>query len=643
MTTTLPTIKGFAWDVSKATHVVNPALNMSGTAIATGDWMVLVWSYQAATSLRPPTLAAPWRERIAPVGFGTMGWALWSGIRGAADTTYTIPTVVGNTNTPNWMLVWGSGPGPSENAWVQGATGSRAGQPTQFEATAPSITAPEGSLVLVVGAERTGGTETLGTIVPDNGFTSFALANPTTSTPYVAYKSYPNGGATGNTKVVWPFSHANNAQILQLAIPGVPSTTKFDPTGMNFWNPATGSWVTPSRGNKGDQGVQGSVGAAASERATSVAYRALGASHTLNPGPGWTNMEFSATPMAGEVNSPIVAQNSAGSPFWRFLKTGAYLVTVTMWLNAGSPPVGGRASMVLFRNRPTENLPWAQNAFGQNGQGAQTLTSLVLAQPSDSWYVALFRSAGASSTHSTDMYVAPVGPCRTGVWDYATISDHADYNSGGSTVTVYSITPPNTTVTGDWLYLVHMNYYSTTNPVVTPPVGWELVVPQQARYTSPEGISFGIWRRKFVPGDICNVNLSLATYVRATLLVIRQANDDLPTLSAFVAPRGPANPSKITVPGGVINSSSVSIAMQHVPNQWVAPPPACASTASPGGYWFTAGAPTTENLWLCTAWQGPPRSADTEAVVDFNFPAGVTADAGQINGITLSWPRILQP
>jgi hypothetical protein len=188
-----------------------------------------------------------------------------------------------------------------------------------------------------------------------------------------------------------------------------------------------------------------------------------------------------------------------------------------------------------------------------------------------------------------------------------------------------------------------MNYYSTTNPVVTPPAGWEVVVPQQARYTSPEGISFAIWRKKYVPGDVCDVNLSLATYVRATLLVIRQANDDMPILSNFVAPRAGVNPSKITVPGGVANSSSVSIAMQHVPNQWVAPPPGVSSTATPGGYWFTAGTGAPENLWLSVAWMGPPRSAGTAVPIDFTFPAGVTADAGQINGITMSWPRTLQP
>lgn len=220
---TLPAVKGWSWNAPTATPVVSPTNNPSGAAIAPGDWMVLVWGWSATTALRTGILAAPWRERIAPLGVGTMAWSVWTGVRKAGDTSYTIALAAG-TQAPDWMLAWGSGPGPDENAWVLGAVGNRAGAPTQFEVTAPGISVPPESLVLALGMERTTASETLGQITADNGFTPYAMANPTNASALLAYKQSVGGGAVGAVKVVWPNSHAANGQLVQLGIPGVRSS-----------------------------------------------------------------------------------------------------------------------------------------------------------------------------------------------------------------------------------------------------------------------------------------------------------------------------------------------------------------------------------------------------------------------------------
>jgi len=372
-----------------------------------------------------------------------------------------------------------------------------------------------------------------------------------------------------------------------------------------------------------------------------LAHRNLGSGQTLNQ--GWTELVPGATAASAAEINPMIAVAGSNPAFWRFLKTGAYLVTVTMWIAGGAPAIPNQTCIGLFRE-PSLGPPgieWARASFGP-GAGAQSLTALVLARADDNWWVAFYRNTAGSQSHGpTTMYVSPVGPCRVGgAYDYAVLAGHVDYNSAGSTVSSYSITPPvssNIIVPGDWMYLVHMNYYSATNPTVTPPQGWEVLVPQQPRTTSPEGISWGIWRKKYVAGDVCDVGLSLATYVRASLIVVRQQTDERPVLSNMVAPRQGVGPSKITVPGGLAESISMTVAMQHTPGVWTAPPP---TVASPGKYWFTTGAPGTENIWQCFAWNGPP--VTNTGPIDFTW-SGVNPDAGQIAGITLSWPRVALP
>ena len=216
---------------------------------------------------------------------------------------------------------------------------------------------------------------------------------------------------------------------------------------------------------------------------------------------------------------------------------------------------------------------------------------------------------------------------------------HNDYTSGAAAVSTYTITPAlaaNITVPGDWMYLVHLHSYTATNPTVTVPQGWEMVVPCQPRNTDPDGISWGIWRKKCVAGDVCTVNLSAAAPVRAALLTIRQQVDDKPVVSNLVAPRAGVNPAKVTVPGAVAGGMAVYVAMLKIPAAVASSPTVSAPAA---GRWFTTGSPASDNLWLTFGWQNPPTAT---GAVDFTWP-GVTTDTGQVAGVSLTWPRVAFP
>jgi len=417
------------------------------------------------------------------------------------------------------------------------------------------------------------------------------------------------------------------------------SVSPLDATGVKFWDASTGTWISAARGAVGPVGPVGPVGVAASERAVSLAHRNLGGGQSMNQ--GWNYLTFgSAAASAAEVNPPIAAQD-AGSHRWRFLKTGAYLVTATMWLTGGAPAVPNMCLIGLFRQPMVgSEIEWARNQFGPGG-GAQSLTALVLARADDMWHMGFYRTTSGSQAHGpTSIYVSPVGPCRVGGdYDYAVLSSHADYNSGATTVSSYTIVPPaasNVIVPGDWMYLVHLHPYTATNPTVTPPQGWEVVVPCQPRNTAPDGISWGIWRKKYAAGDECQVNLSAATQVRATLLIVRQQTDAKPTVGNLVAPRGAVNPAKVTVPGAAASGIAVYIAMLKVPNATAANPVLSAPATA---IWFTAGAPATENLWLSVGWQNPPT---TTGPVDFTW-SGIATDTGQAAGVSLTWPRVAFP
>lgn len=417
------------------------------------------------------------------------------------------------------------------------------------------------------------------------------------------------------------------------------SVSPLDATGVKFWDASTGTWISAARGAKGPVGPVGPVGVAASERAVSLAHRNLGEGQSMNQ--GWNYLTFgSAAASAAEVNPPIAAQDTSG-PRWRFLKTGAYLVTATMWLAGGAPAAPNMCLVGLFRQPQAGGaVEWARNQFGPGG-GAQSLTALCLARAEDMWYLGFYRTTAGSQAHGpTSIYVSPVGPCRIGgAYDHPVLAHHVDFNSGAATVSGYTVVPAaaaNVTVPGDWLYLIHLHTYSTANPTVRPPQGWEVVVPCQPRNTEPDGLSWGVWRKKYVAGDECTVSLSAPAQVRATILTVRQQNDVKPTVGNLVAPRGAVNPAKITVPDAEANGVAVYIAMLKAPTA-VAPQPTVSAPAT--AIWFTAGAPATENLWLSVAWQNAPA---TTGAVDFTWP-GIATDTGQVAGVSLTWPRVAFP
>lgn len=572
----------------------------------------------------------------------TRRWGVWYRRRVAGDAaTYS---------SPEWTSTAGGGNMEAQqSAWrgvdwsaplVIGTAWSRSASVTTTDS--PSITVPAGSLAVMIQIEATNAIENDGSeIIPAGWTKAIGYGDQTTASVAIehalaAYKSMPNGGASGTVTVTWANAAANGAGV-QLGLPGLPVKSAIDATGVKIWNPTTGTWISPSRGPKGPAGAAGPAGPTASERTKSLAHRQLGAGQSIPQ--GWTDFKIATTPYdASESNPPITVVPGVPTKF-RFTKAGAYLLTVNSWIDQGAAGVGERSFLMLVREPYGANgAMWAQNAFGP-GQAAMTLTTVVLALPADSFAFPFYRSETGTKTHTTHMHVTPLGPCRVGDYDYAVAVNAVDYSSTNTKVSTYTITPDAyALVPGDWMYLSHLHMREVADIVPALPGGWEVVLPPQrlGNLAGFAGVDWSIWRKKYVAGDSCSVNLSSARYVRAAIVTMRQPTDAMPTLSPLVVPRSPLNPSVISVPGAFANSSGITIAINSMSSTWLTQPP---TVGAPGRAWFNVGGAATENMIMSVAIIDPPAASTNN--VTFSWPA--TTDAGITGGVTLIWPRVALP
>lgn len=553
-------------------------------------------------------------------------------------------------STPQWTSTAGGGNlEAQQSAWrgvdwsaplLIGSVGNRSASVATTDA--PSINALPGSTAIMLSFEATNAVENDGSEIIPTGWTkAIGYGDQTTASVSIEhaltlYKSMPNGGATGTATVTWANASLNGSG-LQLGVLGLPARSAVDATGVKFWNPATGTWISASRGPKGATGATGPTGPTGSERTVkTLAHRQLGAGQSLPQ--GWTTFNVATTPYdASESNPPITIV--PGSPVrFRFTKAGAYLITINSWIDQGAAGVGER-SFMLFDREPfgSNGAMWAQNAWGP-GQAATVLTTVVLALPADSFFVQFYRSETGTKTHTTHMYVTPLGPCRVGNYDYAVVVDGVDYSSTNTKVSTYTVTPQTfAVVPGDWMYLSHMHVRESPDIVPALPQGWEVVLPPQriGPLAGFNGVDWSIWRKKYVAGDSCTVNLAGARYVRAALFTMRQPTDAMPTLSAFPAPREWANPSVVSVPGALANSSGIAIAVNYINGTWLSQPP---TVSAPGRAWINVGSAATENMMMSLAILDPP--VPNTNPVTFSW---VGKDAGVIGGVTLIWPRVALP
>jgi hypothetical protein len=283
---------------------------------------------------------------------------------------------------------------------------------------------------------------------------------------------------------------------------------------------------------------------------------------------------------------------------------------------------------------------WANYGFAQNGMYAGRLANPTLNRLGQRFQ--LICDTDAASDPNGVFQVCRVGYCIQyygGNPVAATNSyqiGHADYIHGmGTAVTTYTITPEPATAVGDWMYFIHLHYREFADITPTMPAGWtQVIAPQLAGTLAGGGLQWGIWRKKRAAGDTSyTVTLSSARVVRASIITVRQPNDNLPTLSAFTAARGGLNPARVTVPGGVAvqpGALVLSVGLENMGSTFPTQPP----TVTGGNSWYWVGNVGNERFFFAVATRSYTDAMNTDPVV-FNWN---TADVGQIGGISMIFP-----
>lgn len=219
--TATPAWRGSALGASPA--VVDPASSRVGTAVATGDWMILFLMFSAGTSLKTVTVPAGWtqlRDQLI-VGTGTLAVGIYAKKRLAGETTYAM-TQLASGNQAEYYLTWFSGCDDIAN-WTVGAFGTRAASGGTTTVNLPSVTTTQpSSLAVAFGIERTTADELVTQLTFDNGFTNYvgdieqAAAQPMIR---VGYKAMAAPAATGVTVFTTLNTHAQNGIGFHIAFP----------------------------------------------------------------------------------------------------------------------------------------------------------------------------------------------------------------------------------------------------------------------------------------------------------------------------------------------------------------------------------------------------------------------------------------
>lgn len=224
-----PTITGHttATGNGSGSVTINPATNRVGTAIATGNWLVMVVTSASSDTgdTRYPQVTG-WTQirAFTQVGAGTMCYGIWARLRKSNETTYTFNMTAG-TDGSHTRLIWGTG-GQDPSNWIIGTIENRASNATSTTAVAPSITtAIPDTLALLIAAERTLAAETDGQVTCSN-FTKDWFENDIDQSLLVATKNISSVGSTGSSTVTYPNTHAENgiAGILGIQPVTIPFT-----------------------------------------------------------------------------------------------------------------------------------------------------------------------------------------------------------------------------------------------------------------------------------------------------------------------------------------------------------------------------------------------------------------------------------
>ena len=281
---------------------------------------------------------------------------------------------------------------------------------------------------------------------------------------------------------------------------------------------------------------------------------------------------------------------------------------------------------------------WSNVGFAMNGQYCGRLANPTLNRLGQRFLLNITTDSGSDPAGNWAVFRAGYcieyyGGNPTALTNAYQIG-HRDYNSVDTKVTSYSLTPEPATVVGDWVYIVHEHYRETADITPTMPAGFVQVFAPQAAGAIAGGIQWGVWRKKRAAGDAAyTVTLATARYVRATIITVRQPNDNLPTVGTFVGARSGLNPSRITVPGGVAvqpGALVLTIAAQNTTSTAATQPPSVTGS----NLWYSIPSTGSTTTMLAIATRSYTDAMNTDPVV-FGW---TTADSGRVGGVSLIFP-----
>lgn len=235
---------------------VNMSAGSSGTALATGDFVIMVLSSSGSTSTtNTPTPPSGFTELVTWQAMGTSTttcWAIYAKKRASGDTNYSITQPnIGRTELVYGRCFWIDSAGAKDvSEWVVGTKNSRAASGGTFNTLAPSVTtAAANAMVLAFGLERTIAAETESQLtVSGTGWTK-RLATPSefasNTSITIASKGMTSAGASGDVTFTNVNTQATNGAAIQIVIPEATAPTWPDSVVGKLWDGAnllSGKW-----------------------------------------------------------------------------------------------------------------------------------------------------------------------------------------------------------------------------------------------------------------------------------------------------------------------------------------------------------------------------------------------------------------
>jgi len=198
-----------------------------GGSIQTGDWMIVVLSWNTAGAVHSAPATGSWTQLGTTTIVGTLASSVWAGVRGAGDGTYVFTSTVSGWG--RWAVIFGTGGKPKAD-WVT-AQQSRAATGTNNTNVAPAITAQaDNCLAVSVSTERTTATEADVTSVAGTTklFFSPQLNGTQIETICVGTKEVAAGSPVTAATFTYPNVQANNGWAMHIVI---PEAVEADPSG----------------------------------------------------------------------------------------------------------------------------------------------------------------------------------------------------------------------------------------------------------------------------------------------------------------------------------------------------------------------------------------------------------------------------